>query len=388
MLTALLVFGVTDWSNFTFTQYKNTYNRVYNDAAEEKHHGQAFDASLRTVLIQNAKYAAGKSTWYAAINAYSDLTDTEFSATKKGLLPHSRRMPGSNAAPLEMEASTPDAVDWRKRLSPGGSKVITPVKDQGGCGSCWAFASTATIESYYALATDELAVLAPQTLVNCAPNPDDCGGTGGCEGSIPELAFNFTRTTGIALETDLPYKGRDEPCVPYKAKATLEGYAKLPTNSAVALEAALAAVGPVSVNVAANWRHYSGGIFSGGCTEDSCVLDHVVVATGYQKDDASQTGGYCTPPPPSPPTQPLLHTHVPTVCGSRVHAGLIRNSWGADWGEEGYIRLTRSFDTTTFIDKTPASGVACKPFPKTQSVMGESGVLLDMSYPTGVRAAA
>ena len=86
----------------------------------------------------------------------------------------------------------------------------------------------------------------------------------------------------------------------------------------------------------------------------------MVVATGYQKDlPFGVGGGYW----------------------------LIRNSWGPDWGEEGYIRLSRKFDQTTFVDTRPASGVACKPFPKTQNVTGESGVLLDMSYPTGVRAA-
>ena len=131
-------------------------------------------------------------------------------------------------------------------------------------------------------------------------------------------------------------------------------------SSAEALEATLANVGPVAVNVAANWQHYSGGIFKGGCRHPpkSCTLDHVVVATGYKKPSANGEGYW-----------------------------LIRNSWGPSWGEEGYIRLTRSFDRTTFVDMRPAAGVACKPFPKTQNVTGESGVLLDMSYPTGVRAA-
>ena len=62
-------------------------------------------------------------------------------------------------------------------------------------------------------------------------------------------------------------------------------------------------------------------------------------------------------------------------------------AWGAGWGEDGYIRLTRKLDNTTFVDKQPADGVACKPFPKTQTVGGESGVLFDVSYPTGADTA-
>ena len=363
MIAALLIGGAVptvlrDWSDFTFNDFKRVYGRVYETSALESKKAAAFAENMETVLRQNRDYQAGASSWWASINSFSDLSEAEFSAKKKGLKPHHQTHAFTTLAP-PVEVATPWDVDWREKKSPGGSAVVTPVKDQGMCGSCWAFASTATIESYYALATDELAVLAPQTLVNCAPNPDDCGGTGGCEGSIPELAFNYTRSGGIALETDLPYKAHDENCTAFKAKATLDGYVKLPANSADALETALATVGPIAVNVAANWQHYAGGIFSGGCLPTkSCVLDHVVVATGYHKSDAPDQGYW-----------------------------LIRNSWGTGWGEEGYIRLTRGFDSTAFVDKTPASGVACKPFPKMQRVMGESGVLLDMSYPTGVRRA-
>lgn len=362
MMMSLLVAtpAPASWTNFTFDDFTAQFAKTYTND-EISHRRQTFEASKAFVLQQNAEYAAGRSTWFASINSFSDMTDAEFSTAKKGRSPSSRFATLSSLveAPA-LVGTTPDAVDWRTKTSASGSPLVTPVKNQGMCGSCWAFASTAVIETYYAISTNKLDVLAPQTLVDCAPNPDDCGGTGGCEGSIPELAYNYTKHAGMATEADLPYKGHDQKCPQYTPKVTLDGYVKLPANSASALEAALGSIGTVAVNVAADWQHYGGGIFSGGCrVGKSCTIDHVVVATGYRKQDATTgEGGYW----------------------------LIRNSWGPIWGEKGYIRLTRKEDDTTFVDSHPSSGVACKPFPKHQNVSGESGLLVDMSYPTGVGA--
>merc|ERR1740130_1779291 len=233
-----------------------------------------------------------------------------------------------------------------------------PVKNQGDCGSCWAFSATETVESHYFIATGDLLELSPQTYVNCVENPNECGGTGGCEGATMELAFNLTVTTGIALETDLPYKGSDEKCVAYKAAVKATGYVKNPENDAKALETALATKGPQSITVAAgSWQLYGGGIFH-GCSKgflghQDNTLDHGVQAVGYTAD-----------------------------------YWIVRNSWGAGWGEKGFIRLQRATDNQTFTDKSPADGVACKPIPKTQTVGGECGMLFDTSYPTGVTATA
>merc|ERR1740130_1982705 len=115
-----------------------------------------------------------------------------------------------------------------------------PVKNQGQCGSCWTFASTETVESRYFVASGKLLVLSPQTYVNCVKNPNQCGGTGGCEGATMELAFNLTRDAGIALESDIPYTGKDDTCKSYKAAVKADGYVKNPENSAIGLETALA----------------------------------------------------------------------------------------------------------------------------------------------------
>jgi len=215
------------------------------------------------------------------------------------------------------------------------------------------FAATECVESHYQIATGEQALLAPQYYVNCVVNDKECGGSGGCEGAIAELAFNLTSKVGIPLETDLPYRGRDGSCGSYKEHATCDGYHHLSPNDPDELETALATVGPVAVSVAANWGRYSGGVYSGGCSSNSCSIDHAVLAVGYDTD-----------------------------------YWLIRNSWGGSWGEGGYIRLTRSSDKTVYTNNRPQDGFACKPYPSTQKVAGESGVLSDSAYPTNVRKAS
>jgi cathepsin L len=171
-----------------------------------------------------------------------------------------------------------------------------------------------------------------------------------------ELAFNMTVEKGLPLETDLPYKGRDAKCTSYKAAVKVTGYVKLPVNDADALETALATKGPISVTVAAGpWMLYGGGVFT-GCSKSlfgsGSDLDHGVQAVGYTKD-----------------------------------YWIVRNSWGPSWGKKGYILLSRSADAKTFTDKSPADGVACKPYPKTQTIGGECGILFDTSYPTGAAQA-
>ena len=128
---------------------------------------------------------------FATVNKFTDLTNVEFRSTRTGLK-RDRKNPsdvGATNKPLAAPAGgLPDSFDWREKEG-----VVTKAKDQGGCGSCWAFSATEALESAAALATGKAApVLAPQQLVSCSPNPNDCGGTGGCDGSTQELALTYT----------------------------------------------------------------------------------------------------------------------------------------------------------------------------------------------------
>ena len=336
-------------AHLTFEEFGARHFRSYTPEELPRRRAQ-FALTKASVLERNAAYAAGKSTWFAAINDFADRTADELRKVKGGMPPPPSATGGAGITVAALAATAskknPPSKSWMAYQS--------PVKNQGGCGSCWAFATTEVVESHLAIAQNSttVPVLAPQTLVSCMKNPNKCGGTGGCEGAIAELGFNFTQTHGLATESSFPYTAQDTQCLKYTPIAHCKGYVKNKENSADALETALATIGPVAVTVSANWATYGGGIFSDGCSNDpptSCTLDHAVVAVGYTQD-----------------------------------YWLIRNSWGGAWGEQGDIRLTRKYDTTKFTDSNPTEGDACAPYPEKQFPMGESGVLYDTAYPVGM----
>merc|ERR1719454_1890916 len=270
-------------------------------------------------------------TWYAAPNEFTDWTNEEFAAQRTGHSPH----PNMNKAPklnIALE-DLPDRIDHRET-----DGVVTDVKDQGSCGSCWAFSATETLESHLAIATGEAAPkLSPQQIVSCSPNPQHCGGTGGCQGSTQPLAFNYTKTAGITLDSNYPYRGATGKCDESKITpvAMNDGFVQLTTNNYTELVSAIATKGPISISVAAGglgWQLYGGGIFSKtGLLGCSYVMDHAVQAVGYGAD------------------------------GDKMY-WIVRNSWGSSWGESGYIRLQRFGDGKEPCgdDKKPADGIACK----------------------------
>jgi cathepsin L len=194
---------------------------------------------------------------------------------------------------LASPAALPSAVDWRQHVP----AVVSAVKNQGHCGSCWAFATTAVVESAVALASGELFALSPQQLVACAPNEGHCGGFGGCMGSVSQLAFDYLiGSGGYAEEWSFPYVSyagaTNGTCLPLNdaaqnvpVQAGITGYATLDANNASAVMAAVATIGPLVVNVdASQWGSYSGGVFD-GCGYDNMDLDHLVTLVGYGTDE-------------------------------------------------------------------------------------------------------
>lgn len=287
----------------------------------------------------------------------------------------------------------PSQVDWRKH------GVVTAVKDQGSCGSCWAFAAMEALESHVAISTGTLFEFAPQELVSCMPNPLQCGGTGGCNGATVDLAFDFViqhggileefqmgytsyygengdcyvidddanvsprrtlRTINTEKETAKNYSDGPDPAGVNGAVATIEDYMPLTTNSYEELMNAVAKYGPVPVSVAASpWKEYESGVFTmeGGYTAENLDINHATVCVGYGRDE--DTG---------------------------LDYWLVRNSWKPTWGEDGYIRLLREDPAEADIcgvDETPSHGSECIGGAEEITVCGVSGILYENFIPMG-----
>jgi len=335
-----------------FARFKEQYGKVYKTRSEQFRRASIFAQSLKKIEEHNKSGAS----WTMGINEFSDLTAEEFETIYTGGY---KKMPmvSGDARQAKKSLDLPAAVDWRN--------VTSAVKNQGQCGSCWAFATTEMIESYYAIETGSMLGLSAQQVTSCTPNPLTCGGTGGCQGSIPQLGYTYVQLFGHQTEEDYPYTsgttmatgdcGYDYTNSP--PAVGLSGYNTLPANDQAAVMTHLAEVGPLAVAVyASGWSSYSGGVFTGCSFDSNIALNHAVQLVGYGTDETD--GDYW----------------------------LVRNSWGSGWGEGGYIKLQRQSEAQCGTDSTPLDGSACVGGPGSdeQYVCGQCGVLFDTSYPLGV----
>jgi len=278
-----------------FTAYVSNYNKAYTADAFFYRFG-VFRRALDTIREHNS---LGKS-WTMGVNKFTDMTSEEFSAFV-GQFPAETP---SNAVPFvrPMGFVAPASVDW---IAKG---AVTPVKDQGQCGSCWAFSTIGAVEGWNFLKNGKLLSFSEQQLVDCSK--DVCYG---CQGGWPYKALEYVEKNGVCLESDYVYTARDGQCKDSTCTAAVKPQA-IVTYLNVSDEAAMldaVALGPVSVLVEADrsaFQYYHAGVLD----DASCgtQIDHAILATGYGTD-----GG-----------KPYWN---------------IKNSWGAGWGDKGYIRFVR-----------------------------------------------
>jgi cathepsin L len=339
--------GAPDLSSYTYEQWMNEFGISENSAAAEK----TFNENLAGIREHNGE----DNDFWLAPNKFMAMDAEQFKAFVKGRSSTGPLFQGT-AEKAELDFSdVPESKDWRDV-----DGVVSDVKDQGGCGSCWAFSAVETLESHLAIATGSSPKLSPQQIVSCSPNPQHCGGTGGCDGSTQPLAFAYTKTAGITTEANYPYTGRTGTCSESKIKpvAFNDGYAELTMNNYTELVTAAGTKGPISISIAASgfkFQFYGGGVLS-GCND--YVMDHAVQLVGYGTDSGKDYW-------------------------------LVRNSWG-NWGEKGYIRMQRYGEgkEPCGVDKNPQDGDACEGDTDPRTYCGECGILSSSSYPTGMKAAS
>jgi len=224
--------------------------------------------------------------------------------------------PKSNNVHKISGAAAPTSVDWRTK------GLVTDVKNQGSCGSCWAFSTVVSLEGQNAKKTGKLVSLSEQNLVDCVKNEklanqtDTC--CDGCKGGLMDFAFQYMidhQSGTIDTEASYGYKGVDRKCAYSKANAgaTITKYVDIPAGDEDALLDAVANVGPISVGVDAGigWQLYFGGVMGTLlCSSNPSKMDHGVAIVGFGTDGGKDYW-------------------------------IVRNSWGASWGEKGYVRLVR-----------------------------------------------
>ena len=273
-------------------------------------HGKSYEPTERdyreTVFVSNVEkinaHNAGNSSWTMGINKFADLTADEFKTLVSTPMPRKYKSL-RNFARIYNTTANPTSVDWSEK------GAVTPIKNQEQCGSCWAFSTTGSVEGAWFIAKGQLTPLSEQQLVDCST----AEGNQGCNGGLMDYAFQYIiDNKGITTETAYPYTATGPNTCEAKGKpvaATLSSFKDVPSNSEVALETAIVQQ-PVSVAVEADqsvFQFYSGGVMDSSC---GTQLDHGVLAVGYGTDS-----------------------------GKEYYK--VKNSWGADWGEKGYIRLGR-----------------------------------------------
>lgn len=295
-----------DWESF-----KSTHKKSYPNAMEETRRRELFESRVRKIEEHNANE---KYTFKMGVNHMTDWTEEEIQTlmgfkARKGVaaVPENSVEASQYLETLasNLNGVVPDQIDWREVKN-----VVTPVKNQLQCGSCWAFATTGVLEGQQRrLKNQTLISLSEQNLVDCSTE------NSGCNGGLMSEALKFVRLQGgIDSAMAYPYRGVDGKCQFKKNAVAMKaiGSAIIGPNDEELLKMVVASYGPVSVGIVATDKlvSYEAGVFDDSrCGED---LNHGVLIVGYGTN--SEDGDFW----------------------------IVKNSWGKAWGEKGYVRMSRN----------------------------------------------
>jgi len=375
----------------SFEDFVDRYGREYSPEEYGKRK-ELFESRVAHVASHNC---ADEHPWRAQVNHMADWTESELQALrgyKRAALPSD----GGSAPLANLRASSweelPEAVSY------GHLESIKRPRDQGQCGSCWAFAATTALDAHAELNNRSHRFSVAQ-ITACTPNPNQCGGSGGCGGATAELAYEYALQAHVVGEAEFPslpggsqakcpeamqpwgelaktgvstqpvhmQDGTQKHLIEWSSDAPrmdgqrtgLLGWTKFPENKEMQLVQGLVNYGPVAVAVAAgaDWNWYSHGILTPEGCDRRNMISHAVVLFGYGRAMSAKIG--------------------------EVRYWHIKNSWGRTWGEDGSMRLQRLGDEEERCgwDRSPEVGSGCRGGPKQVWVCGSCGILYDTVMP-------
>lgn len=298
-------------TTINFSNYIRQYNKQYSDD-ELISRFSIFKDNVNKIEKHNRE----NHLWKMSINEFADLSADEFKIKYTGFNKPSYNLRRTKFM-LDFTNDVPEEIDWTSK------GAVTPVKDQGQCGSCWAFSTTGSVEGAYFISTGKLTSLSEQQLVDCAGSY----GNQGCNGGLMDYGFQYIQDNGICSESEYGYKASDDKCKKCKSVTKIESFVDVTPNSEKALQQAVS-IQPISVAIEADqmsFQFYSSGVLTATCGTN---LDHGVLVVGYG-----------------------------TLNG--VDYWKVKNSWGSSWGQNGYILLARNI-------KSPS---------------GQCGIAIQPSYP-------
>jgi len=364
-----------------FDGFRQQYGRTYQEGTEEYEKRFAFYRNA-ALLAERFNSRPGR-LWTAGTGPLADRSEEELQSLRGwfGSARGSGRKARGNLrmaslAQLGSKDTPQEFLNWTSLSS------LESVRDQGGCGSCWAVTASTVLDSHAEIYKSKQRSFSAQELVSCVANPKKCGGSGACSGATVELAFQYAMDHPVQTAADVPYEAVDGHCqgasasflqgdsmgdtdldvaaVGFHAASSdapglkfMNGWERLKENGYTELLRAISERGPVAVSVdATTWSSYMYGIFD-SCEKDA-VINHAVTLVGYGVEK-SNGKMYWT----------------------------IQNSWGPNWGEDGKIRLLRREDEESYcgIDHQPEEGTGCEGGPKQVKVCGTCGILYDNVVP-------
>ncbi|CAL4124704.1 unnamed protein product, partial [Meganyctiphanes norvegica] len=303
-----------------WNEFKLTHSKKYASEEEEQSRFANFLNNKKVIAEHNALYEAGEISWEVGMNLFGDMTEQEWESKYLGqVLPKERE----SCHYYSGSSSAVDAIDWRDL------GAVTPVKDQGFCGSCWSFGATGTMEGQYHKGNGALVSFSEQNMLDCAQN-------WGCNGGgRSDIALKYAHASGVNSESDYPYEMAQHSCRQSSNEPVYHcsGCTYTDEGDEDVLKAALSNEGPVAIAIDASPLHFmfyrSGIIDDPSCGTDYPDINHAVLAVGYDTNSNGQD------------------------------YYIVKNSWGASWGSQGYFDLARNKNnmcgvaTDTVLAKAP-----------------------------------